>query len=72
MCEFSKTFCTEKSETICKYINRKKDIRDDTNKPDALIEASFKFLFFIELINWTIPKIKVKKRAKFPKEGIIR
>ena len=58
--EFWNTFSTEKSETIYKYINKKKEIKDEINSPMTLITSNFLFLLFLELKNCVIEKTKVK------------
>ena len=71
VCEFWKTFNTVKSDTICKYISKKKDVKDEISNPMTLMEIKFEFLFFFEAINWEIEKSNDNQSAKFPKDGII-
>jgi len=71
VCEFWKTFNTEKSETTCKYINKKKEMKEEISNPMTLMEINFRFLFFLETINWEIAKSNDKQSDKFPKDGAI-
>ena len=71
VCEFWKTFSTEKSETICKYINKKKEIKEEISKPVTLIETNFKFIFFLVEKNWEIAKSNDNQSERFPRDGVI-
>ena len=71
VCEFWKTFSTLKSETICTYTNKKKDIKEAISNPLTPIVTNFNLLFFREVKNWKIAKNKDSQSAKFPKEGAI-
>ena len=73
MCEFWKTFSTLKSETIWTYINKKKDIKEEINRPLAAMAMNFDFnlLFFRDMKNWKIEKNKDKQSEKFPKDAAI-
>ena len=74
MCEFWKTFDTEKSETIKQYIKEKKDIKEDIKR--AFTENLFiffdkKLIFLLFAINWKTANKSESQRVKFPKVGII-
>jgi len=60
-----------KSEIICKYINKKKDNREANNKPKTLKLRKNNLLFFFEIINCAIEKIKDNQSDKFPNEASI-
>ena len=47
-----KTFNTEKSEVIYKYINIKKDNREESNSPFTQIEINLRFVFLIPLAEY--------------------
>ena len=55
----------------CKYINKKNETKEEINKPKTLTVISFKFLFFLEIMNCEMAKSNDNQSARFPKEGII-
>ena len=71
MCEFWKTFITEKSDTICEYINRKNAVKEEISNPMTLIVIKVRFLLFLETKNWEIEKSNDNQSAKLPIDGII-
>ena len=72
VCEFWNTFNTLKSETKCKYINKKNDTKEEINKPKTLILINFDSLFFFETKNCEIAKNKDKQSEIFPKNDAIK
>ena len=69
--EFWKTFSTLKSETICTYISKKKDIKEEINNPLTLKVIKFNLFSFLEVKNWEIAKSKDNQSDKYPKVGAI-
>ena len=56
---------------MCKYINIKKEIKEEISNPMTLTEINFIFLFFLEAMNWEKAKNNDNQRARFPKDGTI-
>ena len=48
-----------------------KDRKEKINKPFTDIEINFNLLFFLEIMNWEIEKIKDSESNKFPKYIVI-
>ena len=55
----------------CEYINKKNEIKEENSNPTTLMEINFRFLFFLETINWEIAKSNDKQSDRFPKDGTI-
>ena len=56
---------------MCKYINIKKEIKEEISNPMTLTEINFRFIFFLETMNWKKAKSNDNQRARFPKDGTI-
>ena len=57
---------------MCKYVNIKKDNKDEINNPFTDIDINFIFFCFLEDINWKKEKNKDNQSVKFPKDAVIR
>ena len=56
---------------MCRYINRKKDVKEKINNPLALIEINLNFAYFFERKNWEMAKSNDSHRERFPKNAVI-
>ena len=56
---------------IYKYINKKKDVKEESSRPAALIVMNFDFSYFFEVKNWEIAKNNDSQSERFPKNAAI-